>query len=120
MSAFDAAHDLLAAADVGLPDETYERLALVVCDATGTHRKYISVMQAALRDRNTKGAVALVVGESLTLYDTCHAWEAAESYALNEGREVIVVNEDGHTREWIQALVDQSKAQHDDCWGVAM
>ena len=62
--------------------------------------------------------VALVLDDEGAVYDEAYCWEAAQNYALHEGREVIAVADDGFmSKEQIQALCDAERARYLDCFG---
>lgn len=62
--------------------------------------------------------VGLVVGDNGEPYDVCFGWEAAESYALDQGMRVLALQGDGpFSRADLQRMLDRTRREYQDCFG---
>lgn len=62
--------------------------------------------------------VGLVVHDNGEAYDVCFGWEAAESYALDQGMRVLALQGDGRfSRVDLQRMLDLTRREYQDCFG---
>lgn len=62
--------------------------------------------------------VGLVVHDNGEPYDVCFGWEAAESYALDQGMRVLALQGDGpFSRVDLQRMLDRTRREYQDCFG---
>lgn len=74
---------------------------------------------AAIEAEYKQKVVAIVLDEDGNADDYCFNWQSAQNYALNEGRQIVAINDDcTMTKAEIQSLCDAERDRYRDCYGI--